>query len=275
MKILILKFIKEIKSNGFIFAFQQCYGWFHKKIFGIGEIASRRIFLSNKLNKEFNGIIRYGPFKDFRFVDKSWWGTTDRGSMLLGLYEQEVLKSLQNIPEKYEIFIDLGAADGYYGIGVLINGLFKKSYCYEMSSEGQKTIEKNAKLNNCLDKIEIRGFADKDFYHQLSPYEIDTSVLFVDIEGGEFDLLDKNLLKNFSKSIIFIEIHDWVLKERNRSLDEFENLIKEFFSIKKLTTSARDLSSFNELKDMCDTDRWLICSEGRGKLMSWWRLDPL
>ncbi len=275
MKTLIIKFIDEIKNQGPICAFIKCYGWLHKKFFGIGEIANRRIFLSNKLNKEFNGIIRYGPFKGFRFVDESWWGMTDRGSMLLGLYEQEVLKSLQNIPEKYHIFIDLGAADGYYGVGVLINSLFEKSYCYEMSPVGQKIIENNAKLNNCLDKVEIFGFADKNFYQQIPRSERDISVLFIDIEGGEFDLLDENLLKNFSKSIIFIEIHDWVLMEKNQSLEEFERLVNKFFSIKKITTSNRDLSSFTELRDMCDTDRWLICSEGRCKLMSWWRLDPL
>ena len=36
-----------------------------------------------------------------------------------------------------------------------------------------------------------------------------------------------------------------------------------------------DLSEFEELKEWSDTDRWLVCSEGRPKLMTWWRLDPL
>ena len=124
--------------------------------------------------------------------------------MLLGLYKQEVLKSLKTIPKKYKIFIDLGAADGYYGIGVLVGKMFEKSYCYEISLDGQKIIEENAKLNNVFDDVKIRGIADKGFYKDLQCDEIAQSVLFVDIEGGEFDLFDKKIFEKFSKSIIYI-----------------------------------------------------------------------
>jgi hypothetical protein len=144
-----------------------------------------------------------------------------------------------------------------------------------MSLVGQETIARNAELNDCLNKLEIRGFADRNFYEELSDDEIEKSVLFVDIEGGEFNLFDKSLFKIFRKSIIFIEIHDWVLKNKENDLEQFEVNAKEFFSVKKMTTSTRDLSIFSELNQISDTDRWLICSEGRGKLMSWWRLDPL
>ena len=42
-----------------------------------------------------------------------------------------------------------------------------------------------------------------------------------------------------------------------------------------LTTGARDLSVFPELRRMRDTDRWLIVSEGRGQLMTWLKLGPV
>ena len=238
------------------------------------DIFKRRIFLSNKLNKEFDGVIRYGPFKGFKFGEKSWWGLTDRANMLLGLYEQEVLRSLQTIPKKYKTFIELGAADGYYGIGVLVGGIFEKSYCFEISLDGQKTIEQNAKLNNVFNNVKIRGKADKDFYKDLQNDEIAQSVLFVDIEGDEFNLFDKNIFEKFKKSIIYIELHDWFFTDGNEKLKKLEEDAKEYFSIEKITMTSRDLSVFEELNEMSDTDRWLICSEGRMKLMTWWRLDP-
>ena len=49
---------------------------------------------------------------------------------------------------------------------------------------------------------------------------------------------------------------------------------KPFFKISKLTTTSRDLSKFPELFDLPDSERWLIASEGRSKLMTWLRLDP-
>ena len=114
------------------------------------------------------------------------------------------------------------------------------------------------------------------FYKDLKNDEIDQSVLLVDIEGAEFNLFDKNLFKKFSKSIIYIELHPWIFKnDGQEELHKLENDAREYFTIEKITTTSRDLSKFEELKKWSDTDRWLICSEGRPKLMTWWRLDPL
>jgi hypothetical protein len=98
MRSLVSKFLDEIKKEGFTTACQKMNDWLRIKIFGVDEITKRRIFLSNQLNKEFNGVIRYGPFKGFKFIEEPWWGVTDRASMLLGIYEQEILSSLQTIP---------------------------------------------------------------------------------------------------------------------------------------------------------------------------------
>ena len=51
------------------------------------------------------------------------------------------------------------------------------------------------------------------------------------------------------------------------------NDAKPFFKISTLTTTARDLSKFPELSNYADSERWLIASEGRSKLMTWLKLD--
>ena len=274
------KFIEIVQDESMLAALEKLISWSFNRLkrnFGIiGPFEKRKKFLSNKLVEKFNGVIQYGPFKGLKFVPESSWGDGDRASMLLGLYEKEVSISLQNIPERYKILIDLGSADGYYGIGTLINGMFEKSYCYEMNVVSQKIIKKNAELNNVASRVLIRGLADKYFYKDFKNDEIDQSILLVDIEGAEFDLFDKNLFKKFSKSIIFIELHPWIFKNNgHEELQKLENDAREYFTIEKITTTSRDLSEFEELKKWSDTDRWLICSEGRPVLMTWWRLDPL
>ena len=279
-KNLIYKFIEKIQNDSIFAALEKLRTWafsrLKRKLGIINPIVKRRNFLSNKLFEEFNGVVQYGPFKGFKFTPESWWGGGDKAAMLLGLYEKEILISLQNIPDRYKVFIDLGAADGYYGIGTLVNGMFEKSYCYEMNVVSQKIIKKNAELNNVATKVLIRGLADKYFYKDFKNDEIDQSILLVDIEGAEFDLFDKNLFEKFSKSIIFIELHPWIFKNNGREeIQKLENNAREYFTIEKITTTSRDLSEFEELKEWSDTDRWLVCSEGRPKLMTWWRLDPL
>ena len=118
-----LEFVDEYKESGLISSIKKTICFLIvivKTKLGItSPIMKRKIFLSRKLNNQFNGIIRYGPFKNLKFTDTSWWGTSDRAGMLLGIYEKEILESFADIPKKYEVFINLGAGDGYYGIGAL------------------------------------------------------------------------------------------------------------------------------------------------------------
>ncbi len=194
--------------------------------------------------------------------------------MLLGLYEKDVLDSLQNIPKKFTTFIDLGAADGYYGIGVLVNNLFQNSICFEISEEGRQTIRENAQFNNVLNKVEIRGIAKNDFYHDLSALTLSNAVLFIDIEGAEFELIDKATFSAFNKSVIFVELHDWLFEDGEEKLKKLKNDSASTHVLTELTMGSRDLSIFPDLNKLHDNDRWLICSEGRGQLMKWLRFDP-
>jgi len=242
---------------------------------GIGNsIKKRKLKLSHLINNKFDSTVAYGPFKGLKLNANAWWGESDKASMLLGLYEQEVLTSLLNVPRTHRTFIDLGAADGYYGVGVLINKNFDQSYCFEMSKKGQLTIAKNAELNLVRQNVVIHGKAEKDFFKLLSRDQLSHSVLLIDIEGGEFDLLDTNFFKAFKGSIIFIELHPWMVENGARKLAELKAEATLDFNITEITTTSRDMSVFPELKNFNDTDRWLICSESRKQLMTWFRLDP-
>ncbi len=270
---LIKKFIDTSMNEGLPVAVNSASSYIKFKLGSQRQIYNRREQLKDEMLKLFNATVAYGPFKGLKFSLDAWWGR-ERASMILGLYEQEVLESLTNIPKKYKTFIDLGAADGYYGIGVLVNNLFENSICFESTERGQNVIRENAKLNGVADKILIYGIAEKDFYKVILDEQLRNSVLFVDIEGGEFDLLDQDTFKVFKDSIIFIELHDWYFEDANNKLQKLRQDAIEFFDITELTTASRDLSKFPELKDFSDTDRWLICSEGRHRLMAWYRLDP-
>jgi hypothetical protein len=266
---LIRKFFDLCVAKGPVFAAGKIFSHIAYRFGTEHAIETRRRQIAATLNSAFNSTVRYGPFKGLKFSDERWWGI-DRAGMLLGLYEQEILDSLVNIPKQYKVLIDLGAADGYYGIGALINNLFAYSYCFEASESGRNILKRNAEINGVSARVSIHGLATKDFYKSIRPDHIATSVLLVDIEGGEFDLLDKELLRVFRSSIIFVELHD----RAEHRLARLRSDASDFFDISELTTTSRDLSKFPELSSFSDTDRWLICSEGRPCLMAWYRLDP-
>ena len=195
--------------------------------------------------------------------------------MLLGFYELEILDLIDRISKskKFDTLIHIGAADGYYGVGVLINNLFQHSYCFETRELGQEIIRKNAEINGVSDRISIFGRATNGFDKLLRKEHLSRSVVLVDIEGGEFELLNKDVFRNFQQSIFIIEIHGWI-ENADKKIIKLKEDAAAFFTITEMKTSARDLSKFDELRDYTDTDRWLLCSEGRPNLMSWYVLSP-
>ena len=231
--------------------------------------------LSDNIKSLHNNTVVYGPFKGLKFVDESHWDPSNLGAMILGLYEQEVLSELSNIPNRYKTFVDLGAADGYYGVGVLINGMFEKSYCYELTEVGRNVISKNALANNVSEKVLIRGEANQNLATEIPEYDLNNSVLLVDIEGAEFDLFDRDFYKSFSNSIIFIELHDFFFDDGEEKLNTLISNSKSTHIPKFIKMGGRDLSVYPELKKWNDLDRWIICSEGRPQLMTWVRFDPI
>ena len=248
-KSLFIKYRSIVKKDGYLKATKKAILWI-LNVIGIRKdsIQRRRIQMSEKFDELFNSTVQYGPFKGLKLSSETWWGSADRASMLFGLYEKEVLDSLQRIHNKNATFIDLGAADGYYGIGVLVSNLFEKSICYEISEEGRKTIKDNAHLNNVLHKVEIRGIAKKNFYNELPSNILSNSFLLIDIEGAEFELLDKSTFNAFSNSIIFIELHDWFYEDGLKKLQKLKNDSILTHEITELKMGARDLSIFPELK---------------------------
>ena len=105
-------------------------------------INKKRKLLALDINSRFKHTIKYGPFKGMVFSQDHWWGASDRSAMLLGIYEEEILNSLMSIPSKYNVFVNIGAADGYYSIGSLISRKYTKIYAFEISAKGQNIISK-------------------------------------------------------------------------------------------------------------------------------------
>ena len=63
-------------------------------------IHKKRKLLSQELSRTLNNTVKYGPFTGMIFSRDHWWGNSDRGAMLLGIYEQEILNSLMSVKKK-------------------------------------------------------------------------------------------------------------------------------------------------------------------------------
>jgi len=220
--------------------------------------------------------VAFGPFVGMKISQSSWWGQTDLGGKILGFYELEVLKTLCKINKtKYKSFIDLGAADGYYAVGIVLSKMFDHSICFEMSKHGRQVIRQNAEINNVLNKISVYGFADENFDNLIPQLRLSEAVLLIDIEGAEFNLLSEKMLSKLRYSFLIVELHEFMIENGDVELKLLIDRLQKYFKIEWLTTGSRDLSQFEALQNFNDTDRWLMCSEGRMQLQKWIVCEPL
>lgn len=256
--------VKYIKSSLGIKSFNQ-------------RINLRKAKLSNDLYQEFQGIVHYGYFKGLKLVKENAWGSgSDKGGMLLGIYEKEVLEEIISLQTRYRAnyFIDLGAADGYFGTGLILKEYFKHAYLFDISEKAQNVIKKNAEANNISNKITVKGKVKKSLYEYLTFEQIQNSLILIDIEGAEFDLLSESFLNEVSKSYLIVELHDHILSNGVEKLKILIDNCKNHFEFKLIYSGSRDTSTYKELDDFNDHDRWILCSESRFSKGHWLVLKP-
>jgi hypothetical protein len=232
----------------------------------------RRRRLTRELAETLNHTIAYGPFKGLKLTPSARSGS-DRGAILLGLYEKEVVDQLVAEKGSYTVFVNLGAADGYFGLGLLVNNHYKKSYCFEATEQSREALAANAKLNNLSERVVIHGFADKDFHTKIPAEDLRQAAILVDIEGGEFNILDKACFSTLARNLFIVELHEDGHKT-NGQVQAIIDAAAPTHSHVFTTTGARDLSSMAEIAQLRDTDRWLMCSESRPCMMRWLVLTP-
>tara|TARA_B100000212_G_scaffold70965_1_gene49975 strand:+ start:9241 stop:10074 length:834 start_codon:yes stop_codon:yes gene_type:complete len=237
-------------------------------------IRQRQKRISLELFKMLNGTVKYGPFKGLRLTHNPWWGQLDLGSQCLGLYEKEILKFIENIEDgQFTNFIDIGAADGYYAVGLLSTGKIQRSICFEKTDKGREAIFTNWKNNGAIGQLVVKAKANFESIATLTEHDLERSLILIDIEGGEFELLNNDTIHKFRYSKILLEIHNWVTDFE----EKYKNLLislDEFFCIKIIKRVDRQVDNYMELRDFTDDNRLLLISERRPCLMRFLELTP-
>ena len=240
------------------------------------DLVQHRYRLGQQLSEALNGTVAYGPFTGTRLALMNHWSAADRGGMLLGMYEKEILEQLEILSRGREVLIDVGAADGYYAVGSLASGMFESAICFEVNPDGQEMIRQQAKLNGVCQQVTVLGEANTNIAHLIrTNLSADASrcVVLMDIEGGEFELLNDSFLAEFGDASLIVEIHDF-LNGQEGALDLLLDRLSGYYDCKFVEQGARNPNVFPELREWSDDDRWALCSESRSNVMRWLVCTP-
>lgn len=237
-------------------------------------IAARRLQLNTLVYQRLGGVVRYGPLAGMRLIEASSWGN-DKAAKLLGFYEHELMAALVPALGPDKLFVDIGAADGFYAVGLLKAGLAERCIAFELTPAGRQVIEHTAAAMGLAERIQIHGACDEALLQRtLECLDRSRLVLLCDVEGAEFEILSESVLAGLAGAHLFIEIHDHGAygPERYAALRE---RAARWFRVEEIHKAGRNPYHYAELRDLDDTDHWLVCSEGRDPDQKWLALRPI
>jgi hypothetical protein len=146
-----------------------------------------------------------GPFQGMHYIPGSVGSSLT--PKILGTYEMEVASWISRLPH-FQLGLDVGAAEGYYAVGLLRKGTCDRMIAWEMDPTGRDLLCKLADANSMRERLDIRGCCDpSQLGQEISKAEGEVLVV-IDCEGFEGDLLpplDKNLLE---RCTFVIETHN-------------------------------------------------------------------
>lgn len=241
---------------------------------------AKRHYLTQTLREATGSVVQHGILKGYKF-GVSHWAEPAVGSYLLGTYEVQVCAILDTLKSPETTLIDIGAADGLYGIGLVSVGAFGQSLCFEVNEKCQQNLRQTSVSLGLENKISIYGEAKKFTVQQAIEKKLDVderAVIICDIEGGEFDLFDQEFFQILSNHHIIIETHDFLVKNNEESRVAFRKLKQsaaDYFHIHEIKDGLRYIRDIPLLKNWSDADTWSICIEGRKQMMTWLYLRPM
>ena len=234
----------------------------------------RPIGYLNYLTKKQTGRrVRSGPFEGMSYVDVS------QGSCyipkLLGIYERELHAVVEDIiASQPETIIDLGAAEGYYAVGLARRLPDARVVAFEMEERGRAALTAMAAMNGVTDRVEVRGKCEAgDLSHVLANSKSPT--LICDVEGYEDVLLDPVAVPSLAAARILVELHDFI------SPGLCEKLTQRFLSthvVERIWQADRSTSEFpwRTLGTLLIPHEYLVwaVNEWRPVRMSWLSMVP-
>jgi len=111
-----------------------------------------------------------GPFAGLRYPRSAVLHVPGLVPRLAGTYELEVRQIVEALARSQpELLINIGAADGYYAVGLALRCPMRNVIAYEADPYRVHVSSHVARLNNVGDRIDLRGVCTVEALARLSP----------------------------------------------------------------------------------------------------------
>jgi FkbM family methyltransferase len=191
-------------------------------------------YLENLTRARTGGAVRQGPFIGMRYINRSVGSAFI--PKLLGIYERELNEYIElSCALQFPLIVDIGAAEGYYAVGMARWNPGARVIAFEMEAHGRAALREMAGLNG-VEVIEAgsrereagggngRDQRSDQSWEQKSRVELHgkcefgnlqatlasaaRSLVICDVEGYEEILLVPEKIPALARATLLVEIHD-------------------------------------------------------------------
>ncbi len=159
-----------------------------------------------------NRTVIDGPFRGMRYVESAFHsGYTTK---LLGSYEAELHPYIEEVIQRaargaYNGLIDIGAAEGYYAVGLARRCPQLGVVAFEMDETAVALCLELARRNEVEARVEVRGNCDVAALGAVLRGFGGPAFVLCDVEGAELELLDPHQIPELERCDLLVELHDF------------------------------------------------------------------
>lgn len=206
---------------------------------------------------EYGLVVRHGPFAGMVYPDRADGHAGFLAAKLLGSYELELHPALaEAISGSQRQIVDVGAADGYYAVGLAIRaGEGTRIEAFEVDASERRTCRAMAQLNGVADRVVVHGHCDT---RELGRTLDRGAFVLCDCEGYELELLRPDRVPALESATIVAELHPAAHPNINQIVtDRFVAT----HHVHLLRMQPRDPSQWSELDGWAPNASFLVLSE--------------
>ena len=187
--------------------------------------------------------------------------------ILMGVFEQELSPAIRRIIESApSLFVNVGAAEGYYAVGIARAVPGAHVVGYEMLESARDACRRVAEANGV--SIDLRGECT---VAELNAVLDRPATLFVDCEGGERVLLDPAAVPALAQCDILVECHDMKVAGTTELMVE---RFQPTHEIERIEEGSRPLLAHEMFHGRSSLERLIAVCEFRGGTSNWLMLTP-
>ena len=215
--------------------------------------------------------VHAGPFAGMKYQFHAT-STSQLLPKLIGTYEAEIHEFIERlVGMQPDLIIDIGAADGYYAVGLARRLPQARSVGFDTDAASHGQLRANARANGVQDRVEARGTCTTAELEKLLAGAAHPAVVS-DCEGFEGDLLDPEAAPSLRRAIVLVELHE---AKRPGVTDRIRAAFERSHVIDAEPTRRRSVADWPA--DLPRPDERIMrfaLDEKRGSPQQWFLLTP-